>query len=276
MELNKNRAEEAKKRLSKVVQGDSLRVSIRSGSISCLFLNPPYDYDEAGRLENRFLSHTSPSLQTDGILVLIISVRSLNRAMVRYLSSWFSDVSVWLFPEKEFQKFSQIVVFGKKRKDAITDDETFKRLAETRDVVEKVSRLTEGCCRYGVPVSVLPEKYFHFRNLEMSPEEMIEEVENDGIEREIFDLVTKRNGNLRVRPAAPLRKGHLAILVASGMTDGLVEKNGKRMLIKGTVRKEKVKTVEKDEDVEIVTETDVLKIEIMGLNLRSGELFSIR
>jgi hypothetical protein len=60
------------------------------------------------------------------------------------------------------------------------------------------------------------------------------------------------------------------------MTDGLIEKNGKRLLIKGTVRKEKVKTVEVDETVETVTERDVLKIEIVGLDLRTGEIFSIQ
>jgi hypothetical protein len=60
------------------------------------------------------------------------------------------------------------------------------------------------------------------------------------------------------------------------MTDGIVEKDGKRMLIKGTVKKEKIKTVESDENVEKITETDVLRIEIMGLDLKTGELFSIQ
>ena len=129
---------------------------------------------------------------------------------------------------------------------------------------------------YAVPVSTLPDKHFHFRNLEVTPEEMIKEVEDDGVEKEIFDFVVKRNGNVKMRPAAPLRKGHLAILVASGMTDGIVEKDGKRMLIKGTVKKEKIKTVESDENTEKITETDVLRIEIMGLNLKTGDLFSIQ
>jgi hypothetical protein len=105
---------------------------------------------------------------------------------------------------------------------------------------------------------------------------MVEEVERDGIEKEIFELVVKRNGNVKMRPAAPLRKGHLAILVASGMTDGVVEKDGKRMLIKGTVKKEKIKTVETDDSTEKITETDVLRIEIMGLDLKTGDLFSIQ
>jgi hypothetical protein len=280
VELDKKRAEQAKKSLGKVIQGDSLRVSVRSGSMSCLFLNPPYDYYEGARLENKFIAHTGPSLQTGGVLVLIISIRSLNQMMRRYLASWFSDLRLTLFPKKEFERFKQIVIFGRKKKEAVLNKEALKDLDEAsaqlfRDYVPWLE-LTPGCCRYEVPPASLPEKFFHFRNLEMTGEEMIGELAEDGFEHEVFDLVVKRNGNVRIRPAAPLRKGHLAILVASGMTDGLVEKDGKRLLIKGTVRKEKVKTVETDENVQTITERDVLKIEIVGLDLRSGEIFSIQ
>jgi SAM-dependent methyltransferase len=274
VELDKNRAEQAKTRLDKVIQGDSLRVSIRGGSISCLFLNPPYDYEEGGRLENKFIVHTAPSLQAGGILVLVISIRSLNRQMVRYLASWFTNVAVRKFPEKEYEAFKQIVVFGKKKGAGVVDGEIERMLEDCRS--GDAPELSDEGLLYTVPCASLPDKHFHFRNLEVSPEEMVQEVGEDGFEREIFDLVVKRNGNMRIRPAAPLRKGHLAILVASGMTDGLVEKNGKRLLIKGTVRKEKRKSVECDETTETVTETDVLKIEIVGLDLKIGELFSIQ
>lgn len=274
VELDKNRAEQAKTRLRKVIQGDSLRVSIRGASISCLFLNPPYDYDEGGRLENKFIAHTAPSLQSGGILVLVISIKSLNRAMVRYLASWFTEVAVRKFPEKEYEAFKQIVVFGKKKGAGVVDAEIAQMLEKSRS--GNVPELLDEALLYTVPSASLPDRYFHFRNLEVSPEEMVLEVEEDGFDKEIFELVVKRNGNMRIRPAAPLRKGHLAILVASGMTDGLIEKNGKRLLIKGTVRKEKRKSVESDETTETITETDVLKIEIVGLDLKSGELFSIQ
>lgn len=280
VELDTKRAEQAKKNLGRVIHGDSFRVSVRGGSMSCLFLNPPYDFDESSRLENKFVAHTAPTLQTGGVLILIISIRSLNQTMRRYLASWFSDVRLTLFPKDEFDRFRQIVIFGRKKKDAVLNKEALKDLDEAsvqlfRDYVPWLE-LTRKCCRYEVPPSAMPEKLFHFRNLEMTAEEMIRDVAEDGFEREMFDLVVKRNGNARIRPAAPLRKGHLAILVASGMTDGLIEKNGKRLLIKGTVRKEKIKTVEVDETMETVTERDVLKIEIVGLDLTSGEIFSIQ
>jgi hypothetical protein len=274
VELDKNRAEQAKARLSKVIQGDGLRVSIRGRSISCLFLNPPYDFDEGERLENKFIFHTASSLQPGGILVLVISIRSLNRAMVRYLASWFTDVAVRKFPEKEYEAFKQIVVFGKKKGAGVVDGDTERMLEESRP--GNVPELSDEGLLYTVPSASLPDRYFYFRNLEVSPEEMVQEVEEDGFDKEIFELIVKRNGNMRIRPAAPLRKGHLAILVASGMTDGLIEKDGKRLLIKGTVRKEKRKSVESDETTETITETDVLKIEIVGLDLKSGELFSIQ
>jgi hypothetical protein len=194
--------------------------------------------------------------------------------MVRFLASWFTDVAVRKFPEKEYEAFKQIVVFGKKKSAGVVDGDTERMLEDSRS--GDAPELSHEALLYTVPSASLPDRYFHFRNLEVSPEEMVQEVAEDGFDREIFDLVVKRNGNAKMRPAAPLRKGHLAILVASGMTDGLIEKNGKRLLIKGTVRKEKVKTVEVDETVKTVTERDVLKIEIVGLDLRTGEIFSIQ
>lgn len=275
VELDKRRAEEVRKKLSKSICGDSLRVSVRSGSMSCLFLNPPYDYDESGRIEQKFLAHSAPSLQTGGVLVLIISIRSLNRAMRKYLASWFSDMKMGRFPDGEFEKFKQVVLFGRKKANGVLDNVLMDALEGAR-VAAGFEVLQAGKFVYQVPVATLPDKLFHFRNLEMTPEEMLKELEEDGFEREIFDLVSKRNGNVRIRPAAPLRKGHLAILVAAGMTDGLVEKDGKRLLIKGTVRKEKRRTVETDEENRTVTELDVLKIEIVGLDLITGEIFSIQ
>jgi hypothetical protein len=264
--------------VNRFVHGDSFRVSIRSGSISCLFLNPPYDNDDTGRLEGKFLAQTAPSLQVGGVLVLIVSLRSFNRQMVRYLASTFRDVKICRFPKDEFDRFKQVVLFGKKL-GTPTHNPDLQQSIEKR--ILYLSSQAEDPFEadwpvYAVPVSTLPEKYFHFRNLEVSPQEMVEEVERDGIEKEIFELVVKRNGNVKMRPAAPLRKGHLAILVASGMTDGVVEKDGKRMLIKGTVKKEKIKTVETDDSTEKITETDVLRIEIMGLDLKTGDLFSIQ
>jgi hypothetical protein len=198
--------------------------------------------------------------------------------MVRFLASWFGEMVICLFPKSEYEKFKQIVIFGKKKKVAILDEAAVRDLMAVTGYTGYVDTmtLTPGCVRYDVPVSVVPDKLFHFRNLEVTPEEMLMEADEDGFDREMFAVVARRNGAMKIRPAAPLRKGHLAILVAAGMTDGLVEKDGKRMLIKGSVRKEKVKTVETDENVEIVTERDVLKIEIRGLDLKTGELFSIQ
>lgn len=275
VELDKKRAEQVRQRVDKAIWGDTLRVSVRSGSMSCLFLNPPYDYDESGRIEQKFIVHSAPSLQAGGVLVLVVSIRSLNLAMRRYLASWFTELKMGRFPDGEFEKFKQVVLFGRKKANGVLDNVLMNALEGAR-VAAGFEVLQAGKFVYQVPVAMLPDKLFHFRNLEMTAEEMVRELEEDGFDRQIFDLVSKRDGNARIRPAAPLRKGHLAILVASGMTDGLVEKDEKRLLIKGTVRKEKRRTVETDETNQTVTELDVLKIEIVGLDLKTGDVFSIK
>ena len=87
VELDAIRASQAKELLKTVIHGDALRASIKPESVSCLFLNPPYDTLDGGRLEDKFLSVHVPSLMTGGILVLVISVGSYSEWMGKFLSA---------------------------------------------------------------------------------------------------------------------------------------------------------------------------------------------
>ncbi len=281
IELDKERSEQTKKIVDHVIQGDSLRVTIKPGSVSCLFLNPPYDNYEGGRLENKFLAAHVPSLQTKGIMVLVISVGSYNAWMGKFLGAWFRDVSVRAFPSSLYSRFKQVVIFAKKNSVAFPDEKNTSGISSSISSLRRYgvsySYELDGTPEpYLVPVNDVQEKLFYFRNLEQTVEDTVKEVADDGFEKSVISKLMKRDGHVQMRPAAPLRKGHLAILVASGMTDGLIEKDGKRYLIKGTVRKEQIKTTEVEDDVTIEKVTDVLKIEIQGLDLKTGQLFSIQ
>jgi hypothetical protein len=278
VELDTIRSGKAKDLVTTVIHGDSLRASIKPESVSCLFLNPPYDDDDGGRLENKFLTTHTGSLMVGGIIVLIISVTSYSEWMGKFLSAWFTDLRVYRFPGKLFDSFRQMVVFGKRKATPVADDRVKEGLVGSikRQWAEGLEEPSKWFSPYKVPVSDVPDKLFYFRSLNMTAEDMVKEVEKDGFQDTVIEMLVKLNGNGFLRPAAPLRKGHLAILVAAGLTDGLVEKNGKRYLIKGIVRKEKVKTKEFEEDATIIKEVDVLKIEINGLDLNTGQLFSIQ
>ena len=82
--------------------------------------------------------------------------------------------------------------------------------------------------------------------------------------REITDSLWPA-GDLRTRPLMPLRKGHMAMLVAAGFLDNLcLESDGQRILVKGRTSKEFV-LVEATEDKETYRER--LRTTVVSLDL---------
>ena len=62
---------------------------------SCLFLNPPYDYDdEARRLEHAFLTTITRALCPGGLLVFIIPQRRLVTS-ARYLAGHYRELACY-------------------------------------------------------------------------------------------------------------------------------------------------------------------------------------
>ncbi len=77
----------------------------------------------------------------------------------------------------------------------------------------------------------------------------------------------------RTRPLMPLRRGHMAMLVAAGFLDNLcLEADGRRILVKGRTSKEMV-MVEDSPEKEVHREK--LKTTVVALDLRGGEITDI-
>ena len=77
----------------------------------------------------------------------------------------------------------------------------------------------------------------------------------------------------RTRPLMPLRRGHMAMLVAAGFLDNLVlEAEGRRILVKGRTTKELV-LAEETENTEVYRER--LKTTVVALDLDDGEITDI-
>jgi single-stranded DNA-binding protein len=67
----------------------------------------------------------------------------------------------------------------------------------------------------------------------------------------------------------PLRRGHLAVLIAAGFLNNiLLESDGRRVLVKGRTYKESVPVESGDPEVEI--EREVLRTSVVALDLRTG------
>ena len=109
----------------------------------------------------------------------------------------------------------------------------------------------------------------------MDPIAAVSEARKSGlwVSKEVRDSLWPATDR-RTRPLMPLRRGHLAMLVAAGFLDNLVmEAGGQRVLVKGRTTKEMV-LVEETEDTEVYRER--LKTTVVSLDLDDGAITDIQ
>ena len=122
IELDHERADASRQRLSSALQTNALTARVSRGRVGLLLSNPPYDAsgDGDGRIEYSFLKTYTPTLMAGGVLVHIIGLNQL-APCARYLARTYRDLAVYRFPDPEYRPFRQIVIFGV-RHDSITPD----------------------------------------------------------------------------------------------------------------------------------------------------------
>jgi len=260
VELEEERAQEAAEKLDNVLVGDSLKARA-SGRFSLLYLNPPYDQADGGRLELTFLHHWQRSLMPGGVLVYVVPEKYLP-AYAGTLTAQFERLSIYRFPDEHYDPFKQVVVFGVKREAA----------SYPAPLPEVTGDLSQGCVSYRVPEGKdIPQLYLTGQD----PEVLVAEARARGCWGRAWDLLNPPDPHA-FRPLMPLRKGHLALMMASGLLNNcVIEGGGRRLLVRGRVRKEVVETEERDEKGVKTIARDVLKTEVTTLDLDTGELIEV-
>jgi SAM-dependent methyltransferase len=260
IELEALRANQASSRLNHVLHGDSLKAKAR-GTYSALYMNPPYDTAEGERLELRFLWHWQRALLPGGTLVYIVPEVYLPHYAAT-LTAHYEDVTVWRFPGEHYRAFKQVVVFGKKR--AVP--------AQGASPLNVRGELERACVRYPLPTpKETPELYLTGQD----PERLEREARESGAWGRAWDALTPVDTQA-FRPLLPLRKGHIALMMASGLLNNtVIEGKGRRLLVRGRVSKV-VSTFEEEDDKGWKTiERETLKTEITALDLDTAELTEV-
>ena len=271
VELHRDRAEEAEKRLHRTLAADLFATSIANGAFGLLLLNPPYDYDsEDKRTEHAFLTQTTRYLADDGLLVFIVPRQRL-AVSARYLSTHYGRIQCWAFPDPERQVFDQVVLFGFRKTDPVPD-----ALAESRVLewaVGEPEPLRSHAYTEFTP-STTPVGDILFTTRTVDPVAAAAEARRSGLwaSTEITDTLWPASDN-RTRPLMPLRRGHMAMLVAAGFLNNLVlEADGRRILVKGRTSKEMV-MVEDAPEKEVHREK--LNTTVVALDLDDGQIEDI-
>ena len=272
VELHAERAEQARERLDRALAVDLFRTSIANGAFGVLLLNPPYDWDQGDkkRVEHRFLVHTTRYLAEDGLLIFIVPRKRL-AVSARYLASHYRRIRCYVFPEPEREAFDQVALIAYRRAEPLPDPHAEEQIREWADGEPQ----TLSTYRYPVyTAATTPAGDILFATRTVDPVAAAAEARRSGLwtSPEITDSLWPA-GDLRTRPLMPLRRGHMAMLVAAGFLDNLcLEADGQRILVKGRTSKEFV-LVETTEDKETYRER--LRTTVVSLDLDDGQITDI-
>jgi hypothetical protein len=198
---------------------------ISSLSFSCIYVNAPYDSELGGgrREEQSFVQRASQYLAPKGVLVLACPLHVLanQRALRGYLRSHFDRQWVWKFPE-EHRHYGEVVWIGVKRTEPVPEYSVPDPLERLRIHEHSANdRLMELGELNGMEPFELPSawKPHSFRKLELTEQEMELAVSTSPL-RMLFE---PHEPPPPAQPPLPLHKGHVALMITSGMLDGIVE-----------------------------------------------------
>jgi len=229
IELDSLRAEQARSLLNLVIHGDALQTRCPSGSVSLLYLNPPYGGDLADhqrkRMELTFLEHTYHWIKPEGILILVIPQQQLY-VCSQVLSFHFRDVQVFRLTADDSVRYHQVVVFAVRR------GRGKKANAPASEVLQVERELRALAFRDPAQLPPLPDTSdFKYR----VPPAGAVNLTYEGLPLdEIEDLLLKSSAYRQVgrilfgcqeavvgQPLIPLHSGHVGLLAISGLLNGI-------------------------------------------------------
>jgi tRNA1(Val) A37 N6-methylase TrmN6 len=258
VELDSYRAEQAKKRIPNVVQGNTLEVHCAVESFSLLYLNPPYDWalgfgegSPSNRMEQVFLSHTYRWLKPGGVLLFIIPGERLSECS-QILAMHFRDIRIYRLEAPECVRYKQVIVLGVRRtrreRERLQDgDITRARLQYTtfvRNAVQLPVLPSQPDTRYTVPESGPVQLVNRGLPLDEVEDILPQSAAYRQAGRILFAEPTAAAG----RPLTPLHAGHVGLLACSGLLNGIFGSENQRHVSCWQAVKVIDKTEEEDEE----------------------------
>jgi len=273
IEIDGHRAEEARVKMDYVLKCGCEQTRISNSCFSCLFLNPPYDWeteDEGSeRKEKVFLKETLKYLKPKGLLVYIIPQSRLDKSIAKMLAYRFENFLTYKFQDEEYEAFKQIVLFAVKKKDNSMDEDALGEL------VHVPAKELEGISAKDEPVYELPssKEIALFKSTVIDEEELVKEVAGSPLWEKFKELARVEEQKLE-RPPLPLHTGHLGLLLANGCLDGIIGEGEDRHIVKGKVEKIVNKYTELKGEVVEERELETYKVSVKILK-QDGEIITL-
>lgn len=196
-------------------------------SFSFIWLNPPFDDAYGGRrVEDQFLRTGTGWLMPGGVMALVCPedvVDEYSDAR-RHLTTFYEHVTIVPFPE-DHRQFNEVIVLGHKRRRPAVD-----RNGPTGRKPWEAVAAPPGFC-YQIPPGIGPRV---FQKVEPTEAELQRMLATSPLRCHLKSPAQTALPS----PPLPLGIGHVALLLASGHLDGLVQAEGKLPhVVRGTSRK---------------------------------------
>lgn len=195
------------------------------GSFSFIWLNPPFDYSYGGRrVEVQFLWRATEWLLPGGVMALVCpeDVVEEHSHARQHLARHYQQIRVVPFPENH-RPFNEVVVFGHKRS---RPDADRTGTLSSWDAAQAPSDF-----RYQIPPGAGPRR---FEKTEPTEPELQRMLAGSPLRSHLIAPPETTVPS----PPLPLGIGHVALLLASGHLDGVVQPEGKLPhVVRGTSRK---------------------------------------
>ena len=263
IELDAYRAEQARRRIPNIVQGNTLEVQCAVESFGLLYLNPPYDWTlgpaDARRTEHVFLSHTYRWLKPAGILVFVIPGDRITECS-QILASQFRDVRVYRLEAPECVRYKQVVLFGVRRtrreRERLTDGDITRARLYYASLARNCSQIpvlpSEPEARYQVPASGPAQLIYRGLPLDEIEDLLPQSTAYRQAGRMLFAEPVSATG----RPLTPLHSGHVGLLACSGLLNGIFGSNDQHHIAFWQAVKVIDKTEEEEDGVITIREKE--------------------
>lgn len=216
-ELDEARAEVCRSRGLVTLCGDccnELHAPVQA--FQCLYLNPPYDEEGngEGRTEFKFLC-TARQLSHNGVLIFVIPLKILSQKITvfRFTQS-YHNIRVFKFPDKDFAAFGQCVLIANKgRGDSDTERSNMLQDLENPPILGEYQEM-----QWIIPAG--RESAFYYYSSQLIETLIKNLLDTPSAQKELSFGLTGTS-HRECTSLMPLRAGHQAVILATGLMDGV-------------------------------------------------------
>jgi hypothetical protein len=270
VEIDAERALAAKALLGEQIVVHSAIESVSAvGQFGIVWLNPPYDQVAGRRAELVWLRMCAPFVGESGMLVLIVpdmfvgTGRYAKDMALALLQAGFGSSLALRFPDPEYEPFKQVAILASRP--VSSNNYAFRNIdLSVAGVIGQSPRTHSHIIRSYDTTPTLT------RVLRAEPRPSVFKAELGYAHAAVLDLLGDPSGSSSaLRPLAPMRSEHAAMVAAAGLFNGAVVGH---KIIKGTTIKRVLKTTRHSETAAGTQVTEEIEAEVLAAQLATIDM----